>query len=121
MMEVKSGVAVSLGGGGAAMDDWGGRGWHIVRGGPLSKLFFCDVRARRHIRQSGKCILARVVVDIRPVDVVASAGSLGLTCLLPHWLRRTPALQDEPQLMIQNTHQRDLLWRKEGVSQMCDG
>lgn len=69
------------------MDDWRRWGRHIVRQGPLSELFFCDVRARRHIRQSSEGVLASVVVDIRPIDVVAGAGSLRLTGLLPYWLR----------------------------------
>lgn len=119
VMEVESGVAVALGGGAAAMDDWGGRGRHVVREGPLAELFFCDVRARRHIRQSGEGVLARVVVDIRSVDVVAGAGGLRLTGFLPHWLGRPPALEDESELMVQDTHQRDL--SREEVSKMRDG
>lgn len=94
VMLVQSGMAVALGGRGAAMDDRGGWRGHIVRECPLSELF-CDVSARRHVRQSSECILARVVVDLRAIHVVAGAGSVRLSTLLPHWLGGTFALEDE--------------------------
>ena len=58
------GVAMTLDRSIAAVNNWGRWWWDVVRQRPLTKLFFCDVRMRRHIRQSSEGVLAGVVVNI---------------------------------------------------------